>query len=265
MTEHLPDALLARYVDGGPALSAELEWAVEAHLEGCADCRAVLAAVPDAGVAALLDTAWAGITARTAGTRPAPRRSRLRALTRPVPAMAPWMLSAVLVAVVAAVVGRMAGQPDGDAVLLVLAPVVPVLGVAVAWSRAFDPMHELTVAAPRGGLALLLWRTLLGLVLTVPLLTVASVLVGTVPLLWLGPGLVCALLALAGGSVVGVERATAGVGIGWVLVVGAPWVSTHELPVLPAAVAIPVGVGLGAVAAVVLVLRADAFGRLAEG
>lgn len=265
-SEHASDALLARYVAGDPALPAELEWGVEAHLESCAGCRARLAAVPDAGVAAVVDAAWEGIVARTARTRPAPlRRRRLRAMLRPVPALVPWLLSAVLVAAATAVVGRVAGLPDGDVPLLLLAPLVPVLGVAVAWSGAVDPMHELAVAAPRGGLALLLRRTLLALVVTVPLLSAASLLVGTAPLLWLGPGAVCVLVALAAGSVVGVERASAAVGVGWLVAVAGPLALTRELPVLPPVVGVPVGVGIAAAAVVVLVLRADAFGRLAGG
>jgi hypothetical protein len=65
--------------------------------------------------------------------------------------------------------------------------------------------------------------------------------------------------------VVGVERASAAVAVGWVVAVAGPLAVTRELPVLPPAVGVPVGLGVAAAAVVVLVLRADAFGRMAGG
>jgi hypothetical protein len=261
VTEHAAESLIARYVRGSEPLPAQEEWALEAHLEVCAGCRARLAAVPDPGLAALVDRTWEQIAPEVAGVAPAPVGSgRLARVLLPVPALVPWTLSAVLVTVLAAFLSLAAGPAGGDTTLLLCAPVVPVLGVAAAWSRALDPMHELAATAARSGLALLLHRTALTLLLTVPLLSAASLLLGTPPLRWLLPGLVCTLVALALGSVVGVERASLAVAGGWLLAVGSPLVAGHPLA-LPVPVAVPLGSALAIGSVVVLAARADAFTR----
>ena len=43
MNQHASPDLLRRYADGDPTLTADVVWAVEVHLESCADCRARLA------------------------------------------------------------------------------------------------------------------------------------------------------------------------------------------------------------------------------
>jgi hypothetical protein len=255
---HASEELIEQYVRAAGPLPAQLEWALEAHLETCADCRARLAAVPDPALAALVDRVWAGIAPQVAAAAPVRTRGWLVRGLRPVPAMLPWALSTLLVALLAALTSLVTGAPDNDAALLLYAPVVPVLGVAAGWSRALDPLHELAAATPRAGLPLLLRRTALALVLTVPLLVGASALLGTSPLLWLLPGLVCTLVALAAGSVVGVERASAAVATAWLVGIGSAGLAGHPVPELP----VPVGAGLAIASVVVLVLRAGALGRV---
>ena len=69
---------------------------------------------------------------------------------------------------------RASRRPPGPSLLLLLAPVAPLLGVAAAWARGTDPAYELVAATPRAGLYLVLRRTLAVLVVVIPALTVAG-------------------------------------------------------------------------------------------
>jgi hypothetical protein len=266
---HASAELIGRYVSGDPAITAEAEWALEAHLEACSSCRARVSELttdhaPD--VAAMVTGAWEAMAPTLAESRPAPaRRVRAWLMTWASPAMIPWIVSAVMVATLATLFGRMvAGPPNGDSVLFLLAPLVPVFGVAAAWSTGLDPMYELAVATPRAGLYLVLRRTLAVLVLVIPLMAVASLLVGTSPVLWLLPSLVCTLTALALGSVIGVEGAAMGITGLWLLIFTPQVVIDGRPPVLLGEWTVPMWAGIGTAAAVVLVLRAAAFTRISH-
>jgi hypothetical protein len=266
---HASTELIGRYVSGHPTITAEAEWALEAHLESCSSCRARVSELttrhaPE--VAAMVTGAWEAMAPTLAASRPAPaRRVRPWLMTWASPAMIPWIVSAVVVATVATMFGRMiAGAPNGDSVLFLLAPLVPVFGVAAAWSTGLDPMYELAVATPRAGLYLVLRRTSAVLVLVIPLMAVASLLVGTSPVLWLLPSLVCTLTALALGSVIGVERAAMGIAGLWLLIFTPEVVIDRRPPVLLGEWTVPMWAGIGTAAAIVLVLRAAAFTRVSH-
>ncbi|WP_371792168.1 hypothetical protein OG285_24000 [Streptomyces sp. NBC_01471] len=141
----------------------------------------------------------------------------------------------MLVVLGAAGLAHGAGLAGARAVLLALAPVVPVAGVAVSHGRHADPMHEIVASTPSGGLRLLLIRTATVLVTGVPLLTGAEALLPAddgVPgaATWLLPGLALTLGSLALGSYVGCRAAAAALGTGWACAV-----------LLPAAAAGPSG------------------------
>jgi hypothetical protein len=145
-------------------------------------------------------------------------------------------------AVTAVALARGSGFGGALPLLLALAPVVPVTGVALSYGRYSDPAFELTASTPSGGLRLLLVRSAAVLVVSVPLLTVAGLLLPThvppppvtrlaelpdVPGLasWLLPGLVLTLASLALAGYIGCRAATAVVGGGWLLAVLAPTVA----------------------------------------
>jgi hypothetical protein len=261
---HASTELITRYVAGDSTIGAHTEWALEAHLESCPVCRARLAEVTSlsaSGMSALVDQGWRKLAPVMAVNRPAPAR-RFRVSAWVTPAMAPWLCAAVFVALLAVAFGSV---PDAGSVLFLLAPVVPVLGVAAAWSRGLDPMYELTVSTPRAGLALVLRRTAAVLVAVLPLLAAGSVLVGVSPLVWLLPGLACTLTSLALGSVIGVERAALGVCVVWLLVFLAPVVA--RLEVLPATApwSVPVWGGASFLAGAALVARGRALTTLGPG
>lgn len=103
--------------------------------------------------------------------------------------------------------------------LLVLAPLLPVLGVVLAYGDA-EPAHEIVLAAPRRGLHTVLVRTATVLAVAGPVVGAAALLSPAPPWMavaWLLPGLTCTLVALALATVVGPRRATAATAIGWLV------------------------------------------------
>ena len=149
--------------------------------------------------------------------------------------------------------------------VLLLAPVAPLLGVAAAWSRGLDPAHELVTAGPRAGLDLVLRRTVAVLAVVIPALAVAGWLVGASPARWLLPCLAFTVGALALGEVVGLHRAASGLALAWAVVVVGPSLLLAWPPVLLAPASLPGWAAATAVAAVVLVVRRHAYTGLASG
>ncbi|WP_238431488.1 hypothetical protein [Streptomyces cavernae] len=137
-----------------------------------------------------------------------------------------WALAVVAVAVGAVGLARGAGFDGARTVLLAVAPVVPVAGVALSYGAHADPVHEIAAATTSGGLRLVLTRTVAVLAASMPLLTVAGLLVpgsgAPGAAAWLLPGLALTLASLALSAFVGCRTATAVVGAGWLLAVAAP-------------------------------------------
>jgi hypothetical protein len=276
-TGHLPPALLERYVVDGAGLGADAVWAVELHLEGCGGCRDRLGAVVarhSPATTLLLDRVWAGLAAEVARSpRPADRPRRLPGwLSRwgrwwATPALLPRLGMTVLV-VLAAVGLDLADAAAGGrypSLVLLLAPVAPLLAVAGAWSRGLDPAHELVVASPRAGLDLVLRRTVAVLVVVIPALGAGGWLAGASPARWLLPCLAFTAGALALGGVVGLHRAATGLALGWAAAVVTPSLVTARPPVLLAAASRPGWAAATVVVAVVVVLRRGAYTGLASG
>lgn len=163
MSWHLDEPLARRYAgdDLDPATAAS----VEAHLLGCAGCRASLAAALPA--AARVDAIWTEVVDRL--DRPRGRllervlcrlglregEARLLAAT---PSLQLSWLAAVLLALGFAVAAAH-GADDAGAIFLLIAPLLPVAGVAAAYGPDIDPAHELTIAAPYRATRLLLLRS----------------------------------------------------------------------------------------------------------
>ncbi|MFI0714237.1 zf-HC2 domain-containing protein [Streptomyces inhibens] len=235
--EHASRQLIDDYARGDATMAADTVWALEAHLETCAPCRSHLGAsvateAPD--IAALLDTVQAGLEPQLdAAVRAPSRRHRLKWVSAWLtPAMAPWLAVIVLVTLMALLLDA-ASSPTlfGDvSPLLLIAPVLPLCGVAASWSRGLDPTHELTASTARAGLPLLLRRTTAVLVVVLPGLLVGGWLTGTVTAAqWLLPSLAFTSTALALGSVVGVTRAATGLAVAWGVVVVPAW-ATGRVP-----------------------------------
>jgi hypothetical protein len=261
-SEHIPATALRQYVAGDTAVAADTLWAIEAHLESCAPCRARLGETvtrhsPEtvsllAGVQADLATALARSTQMP--TRRLPRR---------VGRWAPpglWPRLAMTLLVLAAALGLDLADGAGvmPSLVLLVAPVAPLLGVAAVWSAGLDPAHELVVASPRAGLFMVLRRTLAVLVVVVPALGVAGWLTAASPAAWLLPCLAFTAGALALGELIGLRWAAAVLGLAWTAVI-APSLLALRIPLLLQPVSLPYWAGLIAIIAVVLVVRRDAY------
>lgn len=231
--EHASMRIIEGYVRGDTHLAADEVWAVEAHLETCRVCRdrlsaAVGVAVP--AVASLVDTVWSGLEPQLAVTATMPRGGRRSArLSRwMTPTMVPWLAMVVGVTLLALLLD-LVGTGFGEVSLVLLfAPVLPVLGVAASWSRGLDPAYELTASVPRAGLHLVLRRTASVLGVVVPALLVGGWVTGVMVAQWLLPCLAFTATTLALGGVVGVTRAAVVLAAVWAAVVVAPTLATSR-------------------------------------
>jgi hypothetical protein len=254
MTWHASPRLLARYAAADPVLAADVEWAVEVHLETCADCRARLAAGATDDVARLVDRVW---TALEPDAPPARVRRRW-VTTWATPVMVPWLAMTAVVTLLAVVADRLVAPPYPSLALL-LAPVAPVAGVAAAWARGLDPSYELVAATPRAGLHLVLRRTVAVLAVVVPLMAVAT---WTSPLRWLLPCLAFTVATLALGGFVGVRRAAVALTAAWALFVAGPSVVAARPPAVLEPAALGVWAAVLVAAAAVVRVRASVYTRL---
>lgn len=271
---HVPTELLARYAAGGTStrVAHDVWWAVEAHLENCAACRDQLAAAVEQhspATADLLERVRQDLAEQLPATPRTPvRRRRLATLTRwwAAPAMLPRLVTTVLVVLAAVALDLADGASNGrfPSLVLLLAPVAPLLGVAAAWSRGLDPAYELVVASPRAGLDLVLRRAAAVLVLVVPVLAAAGWLVGASPARWLLPCLAFTTGALALGELIGLHRAATGLALAWVAVVVGPSLVLERTPVLLAAASLPIWAVATVVVASLLILRRRAYTGLAS-
>src|SRR5690606_3925853 len=169
--------------------------------------------------------------------------------------------------VAAAVLLDLADRAAGrfPSLVLLLAPVLPLLGVAASWSRGLDPAYELVVGSPRAGLDLVLRRTVVVLAGVIPVLGIAGLMVGYSPAHWLLPCLAFTVTALALGGFVGVQRAATVLAAAWIVLVVGPSLVASRLPVVLAADAWPGWAIATAAVAVVLAARGRAFAGMASG
>jgi predicted anti-sigma-YlaC factor YlaD len=235
MTQHPKEDVLTADVVGRPELAPDVVWAVEAHLETCGACRQELtdiAALRTPEVPALVDQVWSTVD-QLAVERPAPADRWLVRVARQwaPPAQRPWLVMSALVAIAAFVIDLLSRSPHTVSLVALLAPVTPLFGVAAAWSRTLDPMGELVASSPRAGLELVLRRTVSVLVVMIPLIAVTGGVDGVSVALCLVPCLAFTVGALALGTVLGVRRAAALLGVAWVGVSVVPALVQSHLPI----------------------------------
>jgi hypothetical protein len=252
---HVPGDLVGRYAQGDQDIPADQVWAVEAHLETCAECRQRLAEHAQ-GVSALLDTVWAGLELTG---KPAKHR---RFTWWAAPAVWPWLGMTVVVMMMALVIDLFATAAGSPSLVLLLAPIAPVLGVAAVWTNGMDPAHELVTATARAGLSLVLRRTVAVLVVVIPVLLLAGWPVSASPALWLLPCLAFTVGTLAVGGAIGMNRAAIVLGAGWATLVVGPSLVMGQAPVVLQTVSLPVWALVIVLCGAVLALRADSYARL---
>lgn len=261
---HPSPELIRRYVEGDEQIDV---WAVEAHLENCVSCRLELAVASRdcPPVSTLIDTVWTNLDIQVSSApvhRRAPRRWTRRLAVWASPAMLPWMLVSVVVMGLALLVDLGTPQSGSPSLVLLLAPVAPVFGVAASWARVLDPAHELVAGTPRAGLYLVLRRTLAVLAVAIPASALAGWAVDASPVRWLLPSLAFTVGTLALGSVFGVWRAAIGLLSVWSVFVIGPSVFLSRLPVVLEPGSLPVWGAAVVLGAVVVVARSGAYNNL---
>ncbi|PSM44694.1 hypothetical protein C6Y14_00675 [Streptomyces dioscori] len=268
--EHASGRIIEGYARGGADLAADEVWAVEAHLEACRVCRDQLSAVVTAEVPAvvsLVGTVWSGLEPRLAVTATM-RRGRFRQawlsrLSRwMTPAMVPWLAMVVGVTLLALLLDVLGTGTGEVSMVLLFAPVLPVLGVAASWARGLDPAYELTASAPRAGLQLVLRRTASVLGVVVPVLLVCGWATGVMVAQWLLPCLAFTAATLALGGAVGVTRAAVVLAAVWAALVMAPTVATSRTAVVLRPDGLPVWALLAALGTAVVIARRSAYSVL---
>jgi hypothetical protein len=229
---HPAASMLANYAAG--TAGADTAWSVEAHLAACVSCRRELSAHADAERLARNRSA---VLARA--TLPDGRAGRalrrfgvpdhvVRLLAATPSLRRSWLLSVLGVLAVVTVETIFVehagpGGPPGQGGLmpfLLVAPLLVLASVAVAFVPALDPAHRLAVAAPFSGLTLLLARAVSALAAAViPVICAAFFVPGPrwLPAALLLPSLALCATALAAATVMGPLAAVIGSGALWVL------------------------------------------------
>lgn len=265
-TWHLDDETIDRYADDrlGDAFAASLE----AHVIACATCRVALA-----GRVGVDREGWAAVRVRIERPRAGLVECILRGAGVPghvarilvaSPALRlPWLVAVGFSLLFAALASRsLFGDPLP---FVVLAPLVPIAGVAAAFGGRVDPLWEVGLSSPTGGFRLTMLRAASVLATSVALTGMAAVLLpdgGWLPVAWLLPSLALTVLALALSSTsLSPIAASVAVGTAWMagmLVVTRT--SSEPLAVFDAAGQWSFAL-VALVAAAVLVVRRAAFER----
>lgn len=246
---------------------------LEAHLVRCDRCRAALA---EAAGPAETDRRWMRLA--DAVDRPTVTISERiglgrfldsglgrTALASPTMRTA-WLASLALVVGVPLAAAASVGA-DASTMLLALAPVAPVLAVALAYRDTSDPAGAIMLATPWAGLRLVAARALLVSGGAVPLGLVAGAVMGVpvrLSMAWLLPGLaLAALVLLAGTTRWDPLHVAAAAGGSWAVAVASPSpvrgvaaravADTIASPALQSA-----ALGVAAVALLLTVARRDA-------
>jgi hypothetical protein len=219
---HVDNSLMERY------FASELDDAraasIEAHVIACPECRTRIARGVET---ARVDHIWREVR----DSIDKPRRGALEAflvrlglrdhiarLIVATPSLTASWLIAVSVTLVWAVVAARAGG-RGVLAFLVIAPLIPLAGIAFSFGPRIDPTYEVGVASPMHGLRLLLLRA--GCVLGTAMLLIGIASIGLPDIgwkaaAWLLPALGVSLASMALATWMDPLWAAGIVGFGWV-------------------------------------------------
>lgn len=223
---HVAEDDLRAYADG--AARPPWRWSTEAHLGTCPHCRQRLAQRVDPAAG------WARLDAELDAPRPGAVESLLVRLgvaahTARLLACTPglrrsWLAAMVFTLAVTTGAAHLARSMTVPIPLLAIAPLLPLIGVAISFGPRVDPSYELAVVAPLHTFRLLLLRCAAVLSATTALTGVASIAApeyGAVVLGWLAPSLALTLLSLALTPRFGPVTAPLAVGFGWLALLAA--------------------------------------------
>jgi hypothetical protein len=129
-----------------------------------------------------------------------------------------WFVATALVVVIGLASADRTQSRDSIFTFLIIAPLLPVLGVAMAYGSDADPAHEIGLATPMRGLRLVLTRAVVVLLCSALTLSIVSIVsANAMALVWVLPGLALTLLTLAGSTVVSPRRSAVAVGGAWLV------------------------------------------------
>jgi hypothetical protein len=223
-TWHASDAALEGWVDGtcGSVVGAS----VEQHVVQCAECRARVAGLVPAGS---VDAGWEALLA--AVETPGPSRLErflLRIGLSPADTViivtAPRILVAWFTGLVCMLgftfIARDVSGQDGVLVAFLLAaPLLPVVGVALAYGPGADPAYEAVLASPYRMFRLALLRSATVLAIALPLIATVGLLLPistTAAVAWLLPAAGFVLAVLVASTWVNPEYAAGAIVAAWV-------------------------------------------------
>jgi Putative zinc-finger len=222
-TWHTSETALRAWVDGtcGPALGAS----VEQHVLRCAECRAQVA---DLVPAAPLAAGWEAVVAAVEVPRPSIlerwlRRAGMSPADTVIMATAPRVLVAWFACLLGLLgftfVARDVGGQDGGLVaFLLVAPLLPVAGVALAYGPGADPSYEVVLASPYRMFRLVLLRSAAVLATALPIIAGVGLLLPiatSTAVAWLLPALGFTVVVLAVGTWVKAEYAAGAIAVAW--------------------------------------------------
>lgn len=222
MTWHVEPKMLEAYAHN--EIGDVHAFSVEAHLLSCEVCRRRIAAFGDGG---RLETLWTEIDGIVTGPAPgiierfllrAGVRNHVARLLAATPSLRLSWLAGLALALSFAVISAYLST-GGFVLFLILAPMLPLAGVAVAYGPGVDPTYDIGLAAPMGSFHLLLVRAAAVLTSSSAIAFIAAL---ALPqrewalVAWLVPSLGLTAASLALSSFVHPLRAAAGVAGLWI-------------------------------------------------
>ena len=223
MTWHVDRQLLGAYMAG--TIDGVIAASVEQHILRCRACRAGLVAIPSPALG--LDAVWGRVRDTIEVPEPTlveriarrlrvpPADARLLAAT---PSLTPSWFAGLAAVVGLALVAATYGRGQSVALFLLVAPLVPLLGVAASFDPTLDPSHEVAAVTPYPNLRLLLLRATAVLATSLPVVAVTAALLPATPWVavgWLLPALAFALTVLALHPWVAMAHSAAAIAVIW--------------------------------------------------
>jgi hypothetical protein len=218
---------------------------VELHVTTCPACRALVSSrAGSAGrtaqdrVKQALDTrmdtppvGWLEKALRRVGVGDADARIVVATLSL----HGSWMVASIVALMLVVLFTTAGPERAGLATFLVAAPLLPLVGVALAYGPRVDPTFEIAAAATLSGVRIVLLRTLAVTVPAMPAIAALSLLLpfGPLAFAWLLPALGLASASLALGTVMPLGQATVGMAALWLVgavtgLAGAPRTTAAE-------------------------------------
>jgi hypothetical protein len=271
MSWHADARVLERYAEG--VLDDANAYSIEAHLLACDVCRARTPRDVER-----MDSIWIGVRASMHAPKIGPVEWVLRRLgvsdhiarlLAATPSLTLSWLLAVALTLAFALAASHAGRGTPLPFLLV-APLLPLAGVATAYGPGVDPTYEMGAAAPVQGLRVLLIRAMAVFVATAALAGAGSFELPHIDLVsaaWLLPSIGLTMACLAVSTWLPPVRSALIVGAVWVVVaIAGSATAVRPITVHSIEWFTPVGqvglAGAAVLAAVVLATRGQRIGRV---